>query len=262
MACCAFACVKHTWSACSDAEQNRLGEFLAARCIQSCYRGWLARKHFWMLHEAATRIQKVWRGYSGRKLFVSLLIARVEELSRRHFDTMATIIQKTWRGHVVRTRVFDYYLLRSWIRGVLGKNGELAQRMMVFKAEVEDRMKDELEEEAREWVLFVLFKLHHLLRTHSQPGIYSLQGSMELSDLERQLAHVADHMKAVRKKRMSLRKCQGRCLAHWWRSGDCGDSPRLLVEEPRRDDVTGTPPQHSPIKKKTFEDIQDGDLSL
>lgn len=30
------------------------------------------------------------------------------------------------------------------------------------------------EHEAKEWIIYILYKLHHLLRTHQLSGIYSL----------------------------------------------------------------------------------------
>lgn len=44
-----------------------------------------------------------------------------------------------------------------------------------FKKMEEQRM-DELEEEAKQWVLYILFKLHHLGRTTQREGIYSIHG--------------------------------------------------------------------------------------
>lgn len=49
--------------------------------------------------------------------------------------------------------------------------GELKQMFQSLRAEVQ---KNEEEEECKKQVIFILYKLHHLLRTHQKEGIFSL----------------------------------------------------------------------------------------
>lgn len=51
--------------------------------------------------------------------------------------------------------------------------GELKQMFQSLRVEVQ---KNEEEEECKKEVIFILYKLHHLLRTHQQEGIFSLHG--------------------------------------------------------------------------------------
>lgn len=59
-----------------------------------------------------------------------------------------------------------------------------------------------LEEEARQWLAFVVFKLHHLLRTYVCAGVYSQSNSTELSDFEKLLKsiHYTEYMKRLKRK--------------------------------------------------------------
>lgn len=59
-----------------------------------------------------------------------------------------------------------------------------------------------LEEEARQWLAFVVFKLHHLLRTFARAGIYSEPMSNELSEFEKLLKsiHYTEYMKRLKRK--------------------------------------------------------------
>lgn len=59
-----------------------------------------------------------------------------------------------------------------------------------------------LEEEARQWLAFVVFKLHHLLRTHVCAGVYSESASTELSEFEKLLKSIqyTEYMKRLKQK--------------------------------------------------------------
>lgn len=59
-----------------------------------------------------------------------------------------------------------------------------------------------LEEEAREWLAFVVFKLHHLLRTYVSAGVYSEPATAELSEFEKLLKsiHYTEYMKRLKRK--------------------------------------------------------------
>lgn len=41
----------------------------------------------------------------------------------------------------------------------------------------QDIDQDTMGEECKRWVLFILFKTHHLIRTYCKEGIYSIHGS-------------------------------------------------------------------------------------
>lgn len=59
-----------------------------------------------------------------------------------------------------------------------------------------------LEEEARQWLAFVVFKLHHLLRTHVCAGVYSDLPNTELSEFEKLLKSIQykEYMKRLKRK--------------------------------------------------------------
>jgi hypothetical protein len=59
-----------------------------------------------------------------------------------------------------------------------------------------------LEEEARQWLAFVVFKLHHLLRTYVCAGVYSEPATSELSEFEKLLKsiHYTEYMRRLKGK--------------------------------------------------------------
>ncbi|CAG2058806.1 unnamed protein product [Timema podura] len=79
--------------------------------------------------------------------------------------------------------------------------------MRNYKEVVEASDIDILEQEAKQWVFYILFKLHHLLRTQALPGIYSLPNTVKLSVLEEQLKALqfTDYMKILHKQREAMR---------------------------------------------------------
>lgn len=55
-------------------------------------------------------------------------------------------------------------------------NENIKQEMKDAFANMEKRKKEQMEVEAREWVIYFAFKLHHHLRTRTKEGIYSNHG--------------------------------------------------------------------------------------
>ncbi|XP_076296581.1 uncharacterized protein LOC143216896 [Lasioglossum baleicum] len=90
---------------------------------------------------------------------------------QNYYNRMATKIQAAWRGYWVRKTVLNISAMRRWLETVYKKNGETVKNMNRFKYnEIRNRERS-LELESMQWVLFILFKLHHLLRTKQRPGV-------------------------------------------------------------------------------------------
>lgn len=60
------------------------------------------------------------------------------------------------------------------------RNAEVQRQLqeMFAKLKEEEEKSSKAEEECKKTVIFFLYKLHHLLRTHQKEGIYSLRGTM------------------------------------------------------------------------------------
>nr|CAD7568818.1 unnamed protein product [Timema californicum] len=89
----------------------------------------------------------------------------------------------------------------------------IGNRIPNYKEVVEASKIDVLELEAKQWVFYILFKLHHLLRTQALPGIYSLPNTAKLSVLEEQLKvlQFTDYMKILHKQRKAMRnRCRNK----------------------------------------------------
>lgn len=130
------------------ASQNTRSKFLYARKIQTIYRGWRVREMMKTWHRSATIIQKTWRGLAGRKRYFQILECTVQREIEEYHNRSARKIQSLWRGYYSRQHIHDHY-----------------------------KMKTEQVLAAKRLIKCVAHKLHHLLRTHQIPGIYSIRNS-------------------------------------------------------------------------------------
>ncbi|KAH8290414.1 hypothetical protein KR054_002734, partial [Drosophila jambulina] len=134
-------------------------QFKAARTIQRSWRRFYNLAKFRNRTKAAITIQRWWRGFSVRNKNFSFVENLLQQRLEGHYQMAATKIQALFRGWKVRQTVHDNSRLR---------------KMQVCAAE--------------DLLNCVAFKLHHLLRTHAIPGVYSLKNSSCLSRIEKLLA--------------------------------------------------------------------------
>lgn len=111
-------------------------------------------------------------------------------------------LQALWRGHFSRRSKFCYRRYRRWLATVKERGERRAAEAAEFG--IRSRADDLriLEEEARHWLAFVVFKLHHLLRTYSCAGVYSEPVTSELSEFEKLLKSIqyTEYMKRLKRK--------------------------------------------------------------
>ncbi|KAI8114704.1 hypothetical protein FF38_11181 [Lucilia cuprina] len=134
-------------------------EFQAARCIQRYLRGWLYRTKYRRLRLAAIIIQREWRRFYCQRLYFRKVEETLQQRIEQHYYRAAQRIQALWRGWWVRHHIHDHTRL---------------MRLQLMAGE--------------DLLYCVAFKLHHLLRTHQIPGVYSLRNSSALSKVEQLLA--------------------------------------------------------------------------
>uniref|UniRef100_A0A1A9WWN4 Uncharacterized protein n=1 Tax=Glossina brevipalpis TaxID=37001 RepID=A0A1A9WWN4_9MUSC len=137
-------------------------EFKAARTAQRFVRGWLTRNRIAKLNRAAIIIQTEWKRFYYQRSYFNKLECILQQQIEEHYFRAAQKIQALFRGWWSREYIHDHmYLTR-------------------------------LENSAGQDLLHcVAFKLHHLIRTHVIPGIYSLKNTTTLSKVEKLLASIA-----------------------------------------------------------------------
>uniref|UniRef100_A0A6P4EN75 Uncharacterized protein LOC108043760 isoform X1 n=1 Tax=Drosophila rhopaloa TaxID=1041015 RepID=A0A6P4EN75_DRORH len=130
--------------------------FIAARRIQSYWRGHRARKQLHQRWQAAITIQRWWRGFRTRHNLWELLERRLQDTLLEHFRRAAIVIQALFRGWRDRRYIHNVRNLR---------------RMQSSAAE--------------DLLNCVILQLKHMKRTGSLPGILSLRNSHCLSKVEK-----------------------------------------------------------------------------
>ncbi|XP_063384928.1 uncharacterized protein LOC134671075 [Cydia fagiglandana] len=183
------------------AESGRYRRFIAALVLQRMARGYLIRKHVAWLSKNATIIQCAFRGHQARKALKVALRRAVRQKHARHYAIAATKIQALWRGHYSRRTKFCYRRYRRWLATVTERGERRAAEALEFGLISRADDLRILEEEARKWLAFVVFKLHHLLRTACHAGVYSDPATSELTQFEKLLKSIRYRQYMTRLKR-------------------------------------------------------------
>ncbi|KAH8352200.1 hypothetical protein KR084_002674 [Drosophila pseudotakahashii] len=130
--------------------------FIAARRIQSHWRGHRVRKLLHQRWQAAVAIQRWWRGFRLRRTLWEQLERRLQDTILEHFHLAATRIQALFRGWRDRRTIHDVRNLR---------------RMQTSAAE--------------DLINCVILQLHQIRQAESLPGLLSLRNCVCLSRVEK-----------------------------------------------------------------------------
>ncbi|XP_030024858.2 spermatogenesis-associated protein 17 [Manduca sexta] len=247
------------------AEERRHKRFLAVLLLQRFARGFLIRKHIAWLSQNATIIQCAFRVHIARKAYRMALRRAVRHKHAKHYDRAGKIIQALWRGHYSRRTKFCYRSYRRWLVTVTERGERRVAEAIEFG--IRSRADDLriLEEEARQWLAFVVFKLHHLLRTYVCAGVYSEPGTTQLSEFEKLLKsiHYTDYMKRLKRKydefvrkhrpgfsNKRLFPIIGDGSDYWYLS--LAEMYELTAPRPKKEDTRHLARHHGAIHKEPF----------
>ncbi|KAJ0176077.1 hypothetical protein K1T71_008251 [Dendrolimus kikuchii] len=247
------------------AEAHRHKRFHAALLLQRMTRGYLIRKHVAWLSKNAIIIQCAFRVHRARKAYRNALRRAVRNKHAKHYARAARRIQALWRGHYSRRTKFCYRTYRRWLATIRERGERRAAEAAEFG--IRSRADDLriLEEEARQWLAFVVFKLHHLLRTHVCAGVYSEPATTELSEFENLLKsiHYTEYMKRLKRKydefvrkhrpRFSNKRLFpviGDGADYWYLS--LAEMYELTAPMPKKEDTRHLAKHHGKIHKEPF----------
>lgn len=157
----------------SEAEQKRARELAAVVKMQAAARGFLMRRRIANLSKTATTIQKWWRGYLGRLRGRLARENRDRKERKAYFDQAATIIQRHWRGFFSRKYLHNFYARRQYLEAINAKNQETRQQLADEEQTTVNLQRKLAEEEAKLAFERKISRLHHLVSTTAQPGIFN-----------------------------------------------------------------------------------------
>ncbi|EDV58063.2 uncharacterized protein Dere_GG25178 [Drosophila erecta] len=132
--------------------------FIAARRIQSFWRGYRVRELLLQRWQAAIVIQRWWRGFRTRRILCGKVGRRLQDTILKHFHRSAVRIQALFRGWLVRKFIHDVRDLH---------------RMQSSAAE--------------DLINCVVHELHDIRKADCLPGVVSLRNSACLSKVEKLL---------------------------------------------------------------------------
>ncbi|PNH07657.1 Spermatogenesis-associated protein 17 [Tetrabaena socialis] len=171
------------FSKCRLVEERRALESRAVVTIQAYARGFIVRRRLQRLTRTVTTIQRHWRGYLGRLRGRLALAAYNRALRRAYFDAMATVVQRWWRGFYSRKYIHDYYARKRYLQAVRERNNQARAELNLEAERAIIMQRQEAEERARRLFADKVAKLHHLVSTATQPGIFNSPYSIATGSL-------------------------------------------------------------------------------
>ncbi|KXZ56281.1 hypothetical protein GPECTOR_1g246 [Gonium pectorale] len=165
----------------------------------------LIQEYFSKCRWTVLTIQRYWRGYLGRLRGKLALEVYDRALRKAYFNRMATVIQRWWRGYYSRKHIHDYYARKRYLQQVKQRNHQIRAELNMEAERAIIMQRQEAEERARKLFADKLSKLHHLVSTSSQPGIFNSPYSIATGTLPVIMGlPVEDHLKTAVKSQLSI----------------------------------------------------------
>ncbi|CAE7343042.1 SPATA17 [Symbiodinium natans] len=155
------------------ASENLAREVRAVTRIQSVFRASKVRLSWRAVVAATLTVQRVARGWSGRRRARLLRFQRLTRLQNHFFYQSAVVIQRFFRGWSSRKHLHDYHGRKRYMEKC-AQRGEWTQAYLAQEHQQSlTRGKMEEEEQMRQEIRNVAGEIHHLVSTKSIPGVYN-----------------------------------------------------------------------------------------
>ncbi|KAG2427072.1 hypothetical protein HXX76_012586 [Chlamydomonas incerta] len=129
---------------------------------------------------------------------------------------MATVIQRWWRGFYSRKHIHNYYARKRYLKQVKERNDHIRAELNLEAERAIIVQRQEAEERARKLFADKVSKLHHLVSTATQPGIFNSPYSVATGTLPVIMSQpVEEHLKGA------MRQQLGPAL-EWLQAGKSG----------------------------------------
>jgi len=162
----------HYFEKLRDAESNRVNERSACVKIQRAYRRHTQRKYDNFMGRQATDIQRVFRGWRGRKRHKDAVRTRQLQRDQQFFAAMAVLIQKCVRGWLSRRNRQDCRARRKYLDTASQRGTELQQHLHAKAMEQTQRTQAVQDTKLEKEFNGLAASMHHLLGTKTVPGVF------------------------------------------------------------------------------------------
>ena len=146
-------------------------EAAAAATVQTRFRSSSSRKKFKTKRDKAAMLQRIYRGYEGRRR-ASERQSEVERTTQGLlFDYFAEVIQRTFRGFHSRKVKHDFHARKKYIEEMVSKSEDLQQRLNQVAKEEAKKAEEARRAQRERKVKETTTQLHYLLSTQAQRGV-------------------------------------------------------------------------------------------
>ncbi len=122
-------------------------------------------------------MQRLFRGYRGRKRAAAAKRAVEDRENKAYFDYMATKIQKVWRGYSSRKNIQDFYKRKRYIQAVNEKSAKMMYELDQLEEYNQETLRREKERAMAAKFASLTSNMHHLISTKTQPGVFNAAGA-------------------------------------------------------------------------------------
>ncbi|KAF5403601.1 Spermatogenesis-associated protein 17 [Paragonimus heterotremus] len=173
-----------------NSNELRVFEYNAAVRIQAWFRGIRIRCYLKFLNGCCVTIQKLWRGFLGRRVYRRMLSEAVLRMRCNHYAQCAAKIQSAWRGYRSRKYRFNFYARKVYLETLKEVGKYIRTRLAEYEHDQDDHQQVTVEtnEQDRLWEWA---KLHHyFISTFAQPGVYNAPNKSGPKTIEQLLQSV------------------------------------------------------------------------
>jgi hypothetical protein len=222
--------VEAIFSATDTAEENRIAECKAATQIQAAARMHHSRTAFVHVRNSVINVQRVFRGYRGRKRYFDAAIARAISRRRAVFDHFATVIQSRFRGFYSRKWKADFIAQKRYLVQVEAQSQKVRQDAFEAREMQTVHLAATMEQERAAAFNKAAGNMHHLLSTAARSGI--LRPAVAVTGLQTVFGtNIEDELRNVP---IPRRKFRGEIIPVSSRHANPNSSPLMGSQEPLR----------------------------
>lgn len=163
--------VEAIFAATDIAEENRLRECAAATKIQSAGRMRASRKRFLGVLRCVIDVQRVFRGYLGRRRFLDRDIEASKMHQRAVLDHFATIVQARFRGFYSRKWRSDFFAQKKYLLLVKARSEQVLADATEARRQQEIDVEIANQAQMRAGFAVAASDMHHILSTASRASV-------------------------------------------------------------------------------------------
>jgi len=143
------------------ADKYMIRDHEAAMRIQRMWRMHVIRQKYIKIQEACKTIQRYMRGFLAWKYAERLKFEKRESMNLAFFDFHATLIQKVFRGYYFRKYVHSYFHRQKCLLNIKKQSAKVLEEIRQYQEMQAKQIKQDTEEHERKMFEKLASKLHH-----------------------------------------------------------------------------------------------------